>query len=355
VNHINTDKQIYYPVKDTPKPYELTKVAKNLFWLRMPMPFALNHINLWLIEDEDGWTLIDTGLNFNKSKRYWQKVIKEQLKGKPIKRVICTHLHPDHIGLSGWLCEQFDAQLWMSQGEYEGYKKIFIDITNDTPLSVYDFYVSGGATAEQAKLYDKYMSIYTTFTYSLPDNYKRLVNNEIMTLGGYEWQVVVGSGHSPEHVCLWCKTLNIIISGDQILPTISSNISVYPQAPLANPLSNWLTSCKNYINVLNTKTLVLPAHGKPFTGVKYRLDQLITEIESNLKALVIHCKTPKRIVDGFEVLFYKEINHKTFMLAYGESKAHFNYLMYLGAITSHVDTNNVTWYRSNSSNANQIN
>jgi len=314
----------------------------------MPMPFVLNHINLWLIEDDDGWTIIDTGLNFTKSKNYWKKVIKEQLKNKPIKRVICTHLHPDHLGLSGWLCEQFDTQLWMSQGEYEGYKEIFKDITNDTPSSVYNFYLSGGATAEQAKLYDKYMSIYTTFTYPLPKEYNRLVNDDTLTLGGYEWQIVVGSGHSPEHVCLWNKALNIIISGDQILPTISSNISVYPQAPHANPLHNWLTSCKNYMSLLNAETLVLPAHGKPFTGVMYRLNQLITEIESNLQALIKSCETPQQITDGFEVLFHKEITHKTFILAYGESKAHFNYLMHLGAINSHIDTNNVTWYSSNS-------
>jgi len=311
------------------------------------MPFALNHINLWLIEDDDGWTLIDTGLNFEKSKSYWQEVIKNQLKNKPIKQIICTHLHPDHMGLSGWLCEQFDAQLWMSKGEYEGYQSISSEIINSSPNpAVYDFYLSGGASLKQAKLYDKYINIYSTFVYPFPSKYKRLVNNEIITLGGHAWQVVVGSGHSPEHICLWCKALNIIISGDQILPTISSNISVYPKAPHANPLNNWLISCKNYINVLNSQTLVLPAHGKPFTGVIARLNDLVNEVEDNLKDLAKTCETPKRVIDGFGVLFHKEINQKTFMLAYGESSAHFNYLMHLGVINSHVDTHNVTWYSS---------
>jgi len=311
------------------------------------MPFALNHINLWLIEDDDGWTVIDTGLNSDKSKDYWQKVIKEQLKNKPIKYVICTHMHPDHIGLSGWLCDQFDAQLWMSQGEYEGYQSISSEIASNTDSKVYDFYLSGGATIEQAKLYDKYIGIYPTFVYPFPSKYNRLVNNEEIILGGHEWQVVIGSGHSPEHVCLWCKTLNIIISGDQILPTISSNISVYPKASHANPLNNWLISCKNYMSLLNSQTLVLPAHGKPFTGVIERLNELVTEIEDNLKALTKSCETPKRVIDGFEVLFHKEINQKTFMLAYGESSAHFNYLAHLNILNSYIDTNNVTWYRSN--------
>ncbi len=312
----------------------------------MPMPFALNHINLWLIEDDDGWTLIDTGLNSDKSKDYWQKVINKQLKNKPIKYVICTHMHPDHIGLSGWLCEQFDAQLWMSQGEYEGYQSISSEIANNTDSSVYDFYLTGGATDEEAKLYDKYIGIYSTFVYPFPHNYKRLVNNEVILLGGHEWQIVIGSGHSPEHACLWCKTLNIIISGDQILPTISSNISVYPKMPHANPLNNWLTSCKNYLNLLNSQTLVLPAHGKPFIGVRHRLNELVSEIEDNLKALAKSCETPKRIIDGFEVLFHKEVNQKTFMLAYGESSAHFNYLEHLNIINSYIDSNNVTWYLS---------
>jgi len=341
-------KKINYPFEHIPKKHELVNIATNLFWLRMPMPFALNHINLWLIEDNDGWTLIDTGLNFEKSKSYWQEIIKKHLKNKPIKQVICTHMHPDHMGLSGWLCEQFDAKLWMSQGEYEGYQSISSEVANSsTNSTAYDFYLSGGASVEQAKLYDKYISIYSTFVYPFPRNYKRLINNEALTLGGHDWQVIIGSGHSPEHVCLWSKSLNIILSGDQILPTISSNVSVYPKEPQANPLNNWLVSCKNYMNLLDNQTLVLPAHGKPFTNVIYRLDELVTEIENNLKVLIEYCETPKRIIDSFEVLFHKKINQKTFMLAYGESNAHFNYLMHLGAISSSVDTNNVTWYSSN--------
>ncbi len=337
--------KVSYPFEKAPEPNELIKIVDNIFWLRMPMPFSLNHINLWLIEDNNGWTIIDSGLNLEKSKSYWLQVIKDKLKDKPIKQVICTHMHPDHMGLSGWLCKYFNAELWMSQGEYEGYQNISSELVSDDNTTAYDFYLSNGANMDQAKLYDKYIGIYKTFAYPFPTSYKRLRDNDVIELGGYNWQVVIGSGHSPEHVCLWSKSLNIIISGDQILPTISSNISVHPAEPNANPLNNWLTSCQNYKSLLNNTTLVLPAHGMPFTKVIQRLEGLISEVESNLSKLTSFCKTPKRVVDGFDVLFHKKINHKTFMLACGESRAHFNYLEKLKILHSHSDDCNVIWYK----------
>jgi len=308
------------------------------------MPFTLNHINLWLIEDEDGWTIIDSGLNFEKSKTYWQQVIKLRLKNKPIKQVICTHMHPDHIGLSGWLCEHFKAKLWMSQGEYEGYHKLNNELVNKVNTDAHDFFLSCGSTIKQAQLYDKHISIYTKFVYPFPKNYRRLIANEVITLGGVDWQIIMGSGHSPEHVCLWCESLNIIISGDQILPTISSNISVHPQEPFANPLNNWLTSCQHYKALLTNETLVLPAHGKPFTRVVERLDELIDDVEYNLKKLTKFCETPKRVTDAFEVLFHNKVNQKTFILACGESRAHFNYLAKLNVFEKYYDEKKVAWY-----------
>lgn len=337
-------KNIHYPFENIPASLELIKIATNLFWLRMPMPFTLNHINLWLIEDQDGWTIIDSGLNFDKSKDYWQHVIKHKLKNKPIKQVICTHMHPDHIGLSGWLCEHFDAELWMSQGEFEGYHTLNNELVNNNYTPAHAFYLSCGATIEQAKLYDKYIGMYTKFVYPFPTSYRRLIANEVIKLGGVDWHIIIGSGHSPEHVCLWCKSLDIIISGDQILPTISSNISVHPQEPFTNPLNNWLTSCLHFKALLNNETLVLPAHGKPFTGVIKRLDELINDVEYNLKKLTKFCETPKRVTDAFEVLFYNKVNQKTFMLACGESKAHFNYLTQLNILDKYYDEKNVAWY-----------
>jgi glyoxylase-like metal-dependent hydrolase (beta-lactamase superfamily II) len=335
---------IYYPIERIPTGYELIEVATNLYWMRMPMPFKLDHINLWLIEGKNDWTVIDSGLNLDNSKAYWQKLISTKFKNKPIKQVICTHMHPDHLGLSGWLCEEYGAKLWISQGEYDSYQALHSKIQQMDYSSSDDFYHANGSDHTQISHYKKHIGMFTQYVHALPVNYRRLIDNEVIMLGEYEWLVVMGSGHSPEHACLWCKSLNVFISGDQILPTISSNISVYPEEPDADPLKCWLDSCHKLHDLLDDDVFVLPAHGKPFTGVKKRLIDQINEIEENLIKLANFCTTPKRVVDGFEVLFYSEITHKNFILAIGESRAHFNHLKYKNIVKSYTDDQNVFWY-----------
>ncbi|MFK5947848.1 MAG: MBL fold metallo-hydrolase [Methylococcales bacterium] len=337
---------INYPLGKTPKELELINVTKNVFWMRIPLPFSLNHINIWLIEEVDSWTVIDSGVNCESNQDYWQQVISTKLKNKPIKQIICTHMHPDHIGLSSWLCEKQGAQLRMSQGEFDGYQNIISTTQKSNYSFEYQFYHSNGANSEQVKLYDNYIGMYRKYVYPISSKNHALVAGELLTLGEYEWCVVIGSGHSPEHVCLWCEELNLFISGDQILPTISSNISVHPPEPDANPLKNWLNSCKYLKTLLNNDVLVLPAHGKPFTEVEKRLEEQTVEIESDLMKLVDYCSEPKKVTDGFNVLFRSSITHNNFMMACGESRAHFNYLIHKKRLNTYTDDENVSWYFS---------
>jgi len=335
---------INYPLGKTPQEFELINVTKNVFWMRMPLPFSLNHINIWLIEEIDSWTIIDSGLNLESNKDYWQQVITTKFKNKPIKQIVCTHMHPDHIGLSGWLCEKYGAELRMSKGEYDGCKAIMSTAEQSDYAFEYEFYHNNGADNDQVKLYDNYIGMYRKYVYPISSKNKTLVAGELLTLGEYEWCVVIGSGHSPEHVCLWCEELNIFISGDQILPTISSNISVHPSEPNANPLENWLNSCKYLKELLNDTVLVLPSHGKPFIEVEKRLGEQIVEIENDLQKLAVFCKKPKKVTHGFEVLFRSNITNHNFMMACGESRAHYNYLTQKNILQTYVDNDNVNWY-----------
>jgi glyoxylase-like metal-dependent hydrolase (beta-lactamase superfamily II) len=316
-----------------PQTGELKQIAANVFWLRSPMPFSLDHINLWLIEEEDSWVVIDTGMNLKASKQLWLDVVSSHLKDKPISKVICTHMHPDHLGLAGWLCDEYGATLLMSQGEYQAYTAINRTISENNYAREFDFFTRGGLTEQQLQSYDKFIKIFQIYVSPMVNDYHRLQANDLLSLGGYEWQVVIGRGHSPEHVCLWCPSLNIFISGDQLLPTISSNVSVHSDEPEADPLSYWINSYYTMLELLNANSLILPAHGKPFSGADIRIHKQLADIETNLDKLLEFCTEPRCVTDTFAVLFKSKIDAANLFMAFGEAQAHLNCLVARGKIT----------------------
>ncbi len=339
-------KAIKYLSLPIPDLNELVEVASGIYWLRCPMPFTLDHINLWLIEEADSWVVIDTGMNLSSAKDMWQQVVKPHLKGKPIQKVICTHMHPDHLGLADWLCQEHDAQLFMSQGEYRAFQAISQKITDENYKCDYQFFERGGVTEEEAKGYDKFIKMFKNYVAPITRPYRQLQANECLLLGEHHWQVFIGRGHSPEHVCLWCPTLNIFISGDQLLPTISSNISVHSELPEADPLTQWIDSNKAMLNLLNQDTRVLPAHGLPFIGAYYRIKQQLDEIELDLSKLLILCQKPSCVTDSFPVLFKSEIGAVNMFMAFGEAQAHLNCLLARGLITKLSNDEKVVKYQA---------
>src|SRR4051812_9432207 len=110
--------QLAYPLSDTlPAIGEVHQLAPGLGWLRMPLPFALDHINLWLLEDgAHGWAAVDCGVATDATREAWEQVFAGAMEGKPLLRVLASHCHPDHIGLSDWLCRRFGAPFWMTTG-----------------------------------------------------------------------------------------------------------------------------------------------------------------------------------------------------------------------------------------------
>ena len=310
----------------------------------MPLPFALNHINLWLLEDGDGWTIVDTGLSDETARETWYKVFDTQLGSGSPKRIICTHMHPDHIGLAGWLSRKFNIDLWMSRGEYLMGRTLVSDSDRVAPKVAVDFYRAAGFDDRALEAYKQLFGGFGKMVGHMPDSFRRLVDGQVITIGDHEWQVITGTGHSPEHVCLFCPELNILISGDQVLPRISSIVSVYPIEPHADPLTDWLNSCAKLRRLLPEDVLVLPAHNDPFIGVHTRLTSLIEGHERNLEKLIAALKEPKRAVDVFEVLFRRKVDSGNYLMATGESLAHLHCLLRRGQIDVNRDENGVNWY-----------
>ena len=320
-------------------------IADGMHWLRMPLPFDLSHINLWLLEDDDGWAVVDTGVGTEHCKEVWQATIAEVMGDKPIKHVVVTHLHPDHVGCAGWLTDEFDIDLWMTRDEYLLCRVLVADTGRDAPEKGIQFYKTAGFPEASLARYKKMFGGFGKFVTKLPEAYKRLSAGEKLTFAGHTWDVLIGRGHSPEHACFLDVERNLFISGDQLLPTISSNVSVYPTEPNANPLRDWIASLNMLKSRLPDDVLVLPAHGKPFRGAHSRLDALIDEHMDGLAALHDLCKQPRRAIDAFPALFKAHISSKLLMLATGESIAHLNYLVDDGSLVAEPDADGVLWYQ----------
>ncbi len=332
---------------DKPEAGEVREVADGVYWLRFPLPMqGLNHINLWALRDGDGWVIVDTGIGSSVSKDIWRGHFEKLMGGRPVNRVIVTHLHPDHCGLAGWICRKYGAPLVMTRGEYFLCRLMAADTGRVAPQEGLNFYKKAGYTDEQLELYKTRFGGFGKAITPLPHSYDRIVEGDTGMINGRKWQVIIGSGHSPEHAVLWCPELKLCLSGDQILPNISSNVSVWPTEPEANPLQDWIDSCKKLKTVLPEDTLVCPAHGIPFYGAHRRLDKLIEHHEKALDRLYEHCLTPRLSTEVYPVLFRRTINDGNRIMAVGESVAHLNCLRRRGRLSRRLNDAGQFTYKS---------
>ena len=337
---------LQFPISEAPALGQPLAIAKGVYWLRMPLPFAPNHINLWLLEDDIGWTIVDTGINTLACKELWQQVFDKHLNNKPVHQLIVTHLHPDHVGLAGWLCEVWGLELQMSRTDYLTCRVLMSDTGKAAPKAATDFYQRAGVTDAQLTSYQAKFGGYGKSIYAMPNSFVRLQDGNSVTMADHRWELIVGRGHAPEHVCLLSPELNIFISGDQLLPTISSNISVWPTEPHSNPLKDWLDSCTMLQQRIPADVLVLPSHGQVFFGAHKRLQRLIDGHEKCLIKLLEACRQPHRNVDLFSYLFRRPINDDVLTLAVGETQAHLNYLMSKNKLQSNTDDKGAVWYHT---------
>ncbi|MEH6437463.1 MBL fold metallo-hydrolase [Massilia sp. DD77] len=325
------ESQLAYPFGDTiPAPGALHEIVPGLRWARMPLPFALDHINLWLLEDEQegrqGWSLVDCGAGTDATRAAWEQVLAEGLAGAPLVRVIATHCHPDHVGLSGWLCERFGAPFWTTTGEFAFARMMAAALPGvDGPSAIPHFERHGltdPALLEQMRSRRNY---YPSLVPAVPASYTRLQDGDEVRIGGHGWRVITGFGHSPEHASLYSEELKVLVSGDMVLPRISTNVSVFAVEPEGNPLQLYLDSLGKFAD-LPEDTLVLPAHGKPFRGLHTRIAQLRAHHTARLAEVVAACAEPKSAVDIVPIMFRRQLDAHQLSFALGEALAHLHKL-----------------------------
>lgn len=388
-----------------PEPGTVLQVAPNIAWIRMPLPFALDHINLWLIRDVpaepsarvspfvtassspvthsgtspqvhgdgadlppgtasivaqiatekpgasldpgycNGWTVVDCGIGDAATQAYWETILASSLDEALVHRVLCTHFHPDHFGSADWMCNgaganRWQARLWMTLGEYAT-GRLFAEAgaASDAGGAIAAAHMRrhGFADAVALEQIAHKAAYYPQLVPAVPQRFRRLHGDDVVRLGGHDWRVIIGEGHSPEHAALYSATLNVLIAGDMVLPRISTNVSVSDLEPEGDPLGAFLASLHAYDD-LPADTLVLPSHGKPFRGLPIRLRQLHEHHAARLTEVLEACRaTPCCAADIVPIMFRRPLDAHQMTFALGEALAHLHYLWHRGVLRREED------------------
>lgn len=314
--------QISYPFERLPEPGSALEVAPGVLWVRMPLPFALDHINLWLLRDGAGWAAVDTGIALDGVKNHWRQL----LSSYSLQRQIVTHWHPDHLGLAGWLAQETGARLWITQGEYLTAQMVYGQIGSFGVPAMVALFRQHGLDDTRIQAQVDRGNAYQRNSSPAPATYRRLFDGEHIAIGGHDWRVMVGYGHSAEHAALYCADLKLLISGDMLLPRITTNISVMASNPDGNPLGLFLDSIARFKQLPND-TLVLPSHGTPFRGMQGRILALGQHHRERFDALLAAIDRPMTAAELVPVLFARPLDDSfQVMFAMGETMAHLNYL-----------------------------
>ena len=325
---------LVFPFAVPPKPRELIEAAPGVFWLRLPLPFRLNHINLYLIEDGDGFVLFDAGLDTAISRQMWEALLAGPLKAKRLTAVIASHYHPDHIGLGGWLAERFGVQLLASESEYLQSLVLRLDPSALDSEPYRSFFRGHGLDGPHTDVMLKQGLGYLRLVGPLPRVYRRLVAGETLDIGGRKFDVLTGGGHSPEQVMLYCAETNVFLSADQVMAKITPNISVDAMDPDGDPLGVYLRSLNDLKRTIPEDALMLPSHNLPFVGAHARIDELVEHHKARCDLILAACRVrPQSAFDLVAPLFGRAIDDPhQLSFAFSEALAHANYLIRRGGL-----------------------
>ncbi len=323
---------VRYPFGDTlPDPGGTLEVAPGAWWIRMPLPFALDHINLWLLEDGDGWTVVDTGLGAEATWTLWERLLAGPMAGRPVKRIVVTHYHPDHVGSAAWLAERTGAPVWMTAAEFLSAHAARDDTAGFDRATGIEFFGRNGLDVASIPEKARTGNRYRRGVPELPRTYRRLLHGDTLAIGGHDWRVICVHGHAPEHAALHCPSLDLLISGDQILPRITTNVGVWGNQPEANPLRLYLDSFARFADIPGS-VRVLPSHDRVFEGLHGRIIQLGAHHAERLEKLLSACASPVTAFDVLPVLFRRKLDEHQLGFAMGEAIAHLHYLQAEGKV-----------------------
>lgn len=337
---------ILYPHEQPPGEGEAITVAEGVLWMRLPLPMKLDHVNVYALDEGDGWTIVDTGFDSRRSRAIWQALLDGPLQGRPVRRVIGTHHHPDHIGLAGWFMAEQGADLSMSRTAWLTARMLVLDEQDRPTAQSLAFWRRAGMPAD---LLDRRAGErpfnFADSVHPLPLGFTRLSDGDRVRFGGRDWRVWMGDGHAPAHATFWSEDDNLVIGGDQLLPSISPNLGVYPTEPDADPVAEWLRSCRRFAAIAQDDHLVLPGHKLPFSGLPMRLSQLIENHTGALDRMAAALrKGPRTAVGCFDILFKRRIGEGEFGLALVEAMAHINRLRHAGTVQAVGETDGaVLW------------
>lgn len=323
---------IRHPFAAPPEEGAAIEVADGVLWLRLPLPMKLDHVNVFALDDGAGWTLVDTGFDTKRSRAIWGALLDGPLAGKPVTRVVVTHYHPDHIGLAGWF-QARGADLVTTRTSWLMARMLVLDAQDRPVPETLAFWRDAGMPDEVlAQRQQERPFNFCDVVHPLPLGYSRIAEGARLRIGGRDWLVRCGDGHAPEHATLWSQSDDLVLGGDQLLPGISANLGVYATEPLADPVADWIASCRRFLTVAEDRHLVLPGHKLPFTGLPVRLGQMVDNHLSALDRLRAHLATPCSAAECFGPLFQRAIGPGDFGLALVEAVAHLNHLLLRGEV-----------------------
>ncbi len=324
---------IRHPFGEPPAPGAAVELAEGVLWLRLPLPMRLDHVNVYALDDGDGWTLVDTGLDTGKTRAIWQKALAGPLAGKPVRRVCVTHHHPDHIGLAGWFQATHGATLVTTRTAWLFARMLVLDEQpRPAPETLAFWRAAGMDAALLARRAGQRPFNFADVVAPLPLGFRRIAEGDRLRLAGRAWEVRLGGGHAPDHATLWSLDDNLVLGGDQLLPGISPNLGVYATEPEADPVADWIESCTRLAARARDDQLVLPGHKLPFTGLPLRLAQLVENHHAALRRLEADLSRPKTAAETFASLYGRAIGEDEYVLALAEAVAHLNHLHRAGRI-----------------------
>ena len=326
-----------YPWSEPPEFGVPLEVAEGVHWLRLPLPMTLDHVNCFVLDDGAGWTLVDPGIDTRACRTALQSALEGPLSHKPVTRVLITHYHPDHIGLAGWL-QARGAELWTTRTSWLFARMLTLDEHPVPAAETVDFWrLAGMEPGLLARRAAERPFNFADCVHPLPLGFRRIEEGDEITAGGRRWRVRIGHGHAPDHATLWSLDDHLVLGGDQLLPSISANLGVYATEPAADPVAEWLESCRSFQPFATEEQLVLPGHKLPFTGLPTRLMQMIENHEGALARLRARlAEAPRTAAECFPALFKRPIGEPEYGLALVEAVAHLNHLLHLGDVTREI-------------------